>query len=61
MSKRKKLIKNHLKMMKESKKNLPIKYHPIENITEIHYGFMGKKTITVEEIKNFKKISKYSR
>ena len=41
--------------MKEAKKRLPKKYHPIEGITQIHYGFMGRKTITVEEIENYSK------
>ena len=54
MKKRERLIKEHLKSMEESRNNLPEKYHPIEGITEIHYGFMGRKTITAEEIKDYK-------
>ena len=42
--------------MEESKKRLPKKYHPIEGITEIHYGFFGAtKTITAEEIEDYNK------
>ncbi len=41
--------------MEESKKCLPKAYWPIEDITEIHYGSFGRKTITVEEIKDYRK------
>ena len=42
--------------MEELKKRLPKKYHPIEGVTEIHYGFFGAtKTITAEEIINYSK------
>lgn len=53
--KKKRLIKQHLESMKRAKEKLPEKYHPIEDVTKIHYGFMGRKTITVEDIKNYKK------
>lgn len=53
MKKRERLIKNHLRSMKELKNSLPKKYHPIEDVTEIHYGFMGRKIITVEDIRNY--------
>lgn len=39
--------------MKRLKKVLPKEYHPFEGITEIRYGFMGRKIITVKEIKEF--------
>ncbi len=41
--------------MEESKKRLPKAYWPIEDITKIHYGYMCRKTITVEEIKDYRK------
>ena len=50
---KKRLIKKHLKSMEESRNNLPEKYHPYEGITEIHYGYMGRKTITAEEIEDY--------
>jgi len=53
MKKKEKLIRQHLKTMKEAKERLPEKYHPIEGVTEIHYGFMGRKTISVEEIRDY--------
>ena len=53
--KREKLIKEHLKSMEALKKRLPKAYWPIEDITEIHYGSFGRKTITVEEIITYKK------
>ena len=53
MRKRERLIKYHLERIKRSKENLPEKYHPIEGVTEIHYGFMGRKIITVEEIARY--------
>ena len=53
MKKREKLIKKHLEEIERLKKVLPKKYHPIEGVTEIHYGFMGRKIITVEEIKDY--------
>lgn len=56
MKKRERLIREHLEDMKEAKKKLPKKYHPIEGVTEIHYGFAGRKTITPKEIKEFKKV-----
>ena len=49
------LIRKHLKSMEETKKRLPKKYHPIEGVTQIHYGFANRKTITVEEIINYSK------
>ena len=54
MKKKERLIKQHLESMKRTKENLPEKYHPIEGVTEIHYGYMCRKTITVEEIQEFK-------
>ena len=53
LKKRERLIKEHLKSMEEFKKGLPEAYHPIEGVTEIRYGFMGRKIITTEEIKNY--------
>ncbi len=41
--------------MEEAKKRLPKAYWPIEDITEIHYGYFGRKIITVEEIKDYRK------
>lgn len=51
--KKDKLIRNYLREMERLKKVLPKEYWPIEDITEIHYGSFGRKTITVEEIKNY--------
>ena len=48
------MIKKLLESMEESKKSLPKAYWPIEEVTQIHYGFNGRKTITVDEIKNYK-------
>lgn len=48
------LIKEHLKDLEELKKRLPEKYHPLEGITEIHYGFAAHKTITAKEIEDYK-------
>ena len=55
MANRNRIIKNHLKSMEEAKKRLPKAYWPIEDITEIHYGYFGRKIITVEEIKDYRK------
>ena len=51
MKKRERLIKKHLKDMEELKKKLPKKYWPFEGVSEIHYGFFNRKTITADEIK----------
>lgn len=55
MKKREIIIRRHLKSMEEAKKRLPKQYHPIEGITEIRYGFFNIKTITAEEIENYRK------
>lgn len=54
MKRRERLIKEHLKSMEEAKKRLPKKYWPFEGVTEIRYGFFGTKTITAEEIENYR-------
>lgn len=58
MKRRERYIKKYLKNMEEFKKGLPKEYHPMADATEIRYGFMGRKTITVEEIKNYEQKSK---
>lgn len=55
MKKRERLIREHLMRMEDARRKLPKAYHPIEGITEIHYGFFGTKTITAEEIINYSK------
>ena len=56
MTIKKRLIKKHLGEMKRLKENLPKKYYDFwEDVTQIHYGFMGRKIITVEEIKDYNK------
>jgi len=55
MRKKERLIKEHLKEMEELKQLLPQKYHPIEGVTEIHYGYMGRKIITALEIEKYEK------
>lgn len=53
MKKKEKLIRQHLKIMEEAKKRLPEKYHPLTEVTEIRYGYQGRKIITVEEIRDY--------
>ena len=48
--KKRKIIKEHKKSLEELKKSLPKKYHPFEGISIIRYGYMGRKTITAEEL-----------
>ena len=53
MKKREKIIREHLKEMEEVKKKLPKEWWPFENVTQITYGIF-RKTITPEEIKEYK-------
>ena len=55
MKKRERLIKKHLEELERLKKKLPKSYHPFEGVSVIYYGFANRKTITPEEIDEYRR------
>ena len=48
--KEKKIILEHLLSVRKSDKKMPEDYKFLHGVTQIHYGYMGYKTITPEMI-----------